>query len=54
MHRLKKSDVHFEGKQVFFYGFDVIRCTPSINSDAPENKFTEGCGLSALRFAIFF
>lgn len=50
MHRLKKSDMHLEGKQVFFYCFGVIRCNPSVNSDAPEHQFTEDCGLS---FAVF-
>lgn len=42
--------MHLEGKQVFFYCFGVIRCNPSVNSDAPEHQFTEDCGLS---FAVF-
>lgn len=53
MHRLKKSDVHLERKQVFFCCFDVIRCAPSINRYAPEHQSTVNHGLSALPFAIF-
>lgn len=53
MHRLKKSDVHLERKQVFFCCFGVIRCTSSVNRYAPEHQSTVDRGLSALPFAVF-